>query len=270
MERSLEKPYFFSIEPFWPLQSQKAALYNADGTICVKRFDWGERQSLKCIPGNAQIALMLQEGPEDFRGWCYGVLQENRELSLHGMQNVLSIHFSPGSFSKIMHVPAKDIDPNGTPIEDILTPLQIGALRDAIADPSPMTALLLLVLSWEEHFDRRFSLGDYLLSREISFSIWNKSGLIHMKELEERTGYCERHLRNIAKDYIGVSPKQLCRQTRFQHSLQYLGTAGCEKLVTAAVSLGYTDQAHMAHEFKELLGHTPSEYQHYANLKIMK
>ena len=260
MAHSFEKQYFFSIQPYWPAHAQKAALYNADGTVCAKRFAWGDIQSIECVPGNAQIGIMIQDA-DDFKAWCYGVLPEKREIPLHGMQNVISLHFSPGTFSRILRIPAREIDPDGIPAEDLFSREQIAALRDAAADPYPMSALLLLFGRWAERPEVSLSLHDYQLACDVSFNIWNEGGLIQMKELEQRTGYCERHLRNIVKDYIGVSPKQLCRQTRFQHSLQYLNRAGGDSLVNAAVLLGYTDQAHMTHEFKTLLGRSPAEYQ---------
>ena len=254
------KQYFFSIQPYWPAQALQASLYNADGTVCVRRFAYEDTTSIHCIPGNAQIGIMLQ-GPEDFKGWCYGVLEDNREIPLHDMKNVLSLHFSPGTFSKITRIPARDIDPEGTPLDQLFSPQQIAALKDAAADPNPMSALLLLAGRWQEQSEHRFSSHDYLLALDVSFRIWNAGGQIRMKDLEKSTGYCERHLRNIVNDYIGISPKQLCRQTRFQHSLQYLNRPDHDALVNAAVLLGYTDQAHMTHEFKTLLGNSPAAYQ---------
>lgn len=54
-----------------------------------------------------------------------------------------------------------------------------------------------------------------------------------------------------------LAPKRFSRVVRFQHLLRRLGE---EPNWTAfATQLGYSDQAHMIREFKELFGCTPGD-----------
>ena len=89
-----------------------------------------------------------------------------------------------------------------------------------------------------------------------------------MRELESETAYTARRIQELITESVGISPKQLCRQTRFQHALSAIHREcslssederkGC--LAQEAVSLGYCDQAHYSREFKEFSGLCPGAY----------
>ena len=57
---------------------------------------------------------------------------------------------------------------------------------------------------------------------------------------------------------IGLTPKVFSRVQRFQSALRYAHGRASVNLADLAVSAGYFDQAHLAHEFKMLSGLSPS------------
>ena len=74
-------------------------------------------------------------------------------------------------------------------------------------------------------------------------------------------GYSERELRRRFRDSVGYGPKTLQRVLRFQRVLGALGPRGepAGSLARLAASAGYSDQAHMTRETRELSGLTPLE-----------
>ena len=73
--------YFFSIQPFWDELNPDSLITSPDGYISACPFHW-DQDHLLCVPGNGQVGIMLQ-GPENFSGYCYGVLDSPDSLPLH-------------------------------------------------------------------------------------------------------------------------------------------------------------------------------------------
>jgi len=64
-------------------------------------------------------------------------------------------------------------------------------------------------------------------------------------------------IRNWAKEYLGISPKDLIQIKRFK---KILTSIDIEELLDLAYNLGYYDQAHFSNFFKQKCGLTPTEY----------
>ena len=73
-----------------------------------------------------------------------------------------------------------------------------------------------------------------------------------------------KHLNNLFKTYIGISPKMLSSFHRLQSALQTLSQSRPARLNQIAYELEYFDQSHFNHDFKRLTGLKPTEYLNYA------
>ncbi len=263
--------YFYSIQPFWEDSgniSQDSQMMEASG-IAVSHMEWNN-ESWLCVPGNGQIGLILSDS-EEFFGICYGVLSRKKVIPLHGLKKGLFVRFSPGRFSDIFSIPAYEILPEGMDIKDVFSAVQIGQLRDAVClnekGKEAQEAVLSLLLGWDEEKTAKREQKSRTVF-QIQRLIWEKSGNIKMRELESETAYTARRIQELITESVGISPKQLCRQTRFQHALSAIHREcslsgedermGC--LAQEAVSLGYCDQAHYSREFKEFSGLCPGAY----------
>jgi AraC-like DNA-binding protein len=80
-----------------------------------------------------------------------------------------------------------------------------------------------------------------------------------IRRLTAQTGMSERTLRRRSHEIFGYGPKMLDRILRFQRFMQLaradIRTAG---LAVIAAEAGYSDQAHLTRETRELAGFTPS------------
>ena len=101
----MEDYNFFSIQPFWKPELEFDWHVGGAGSISVSSFRWGQEE-MESVAGNGQVGIILQ-GPEDWKGICYGVVESKETIPLHGINQGIFIRFSPGSFSDIFHIPAK-------------------------------------------------------------------------------------------------------------------------------------------------------------------
>ena len=69
-----------------------------------------------------------------------------------------------------------------------------------------------------------------------------------------------RTLQRLALRYVGLPPAEMVRRRRLQEAAQRVRSDPAASLAEIAVDLGYADHAHLAREFCERLGFTPSTY----------
>jgi AraC-like DNA-binding protein len=102
-------------------------------------------------------------------------------------------------------------------------------------------------------------------SREVRHA-WSRlvtsGGTCGIAELAADTGWSDRHLRSVFRGETGLTPKAAARVVRFDRArrlLQRRAAAGAMPLLAdLAAECGYYDQAHLAREFRDLAGVSPS------------
>lgn len=75
-----------------------------------------------------------------------------------------------------------------------------------------------------------------------------------------RLGYLPRTFIRRFRDQVGLTPKRFARVRRMQRVVGSLRTAGNVEWCELAAAYGFTDQAHLIHDFRDLTGITPTEY----------
>ena len=78
-------------------------------------------------------------------------------------------------------------------------------------------------------------------------------------ELADAVNMSTRALQRLCVHRTGLSPKWLIQRRRLQDAALAL-REGRMSVADVAASLGYSDQAHLAREFKAVVGRTPSDY----------
>ena len=257
MPNKTEQKYFFSIQPYWSCLEKDQHL--TTDRVSITHFHWNQEE-LECVPGNGQVGIMLS-GPEAFQGFCYGVLDAKGSIPLHGLTDGYFMRFSPGTFSQICNIPANLIPAEGLDLRDVFSPSQVEEMRCAIGKPDPGTALLQMIGAWSESPDSRTSSRERSLVEEVTQLIWERQGNIRVRDLEEKTLYSSRYIQSVVGSQVGVAPKHLCAQIRFQQALFLLCGYPQITLSQIAQILGYSDQAHFSREFKRFSGISPTIYQ---------
>ena len=78
--------------------------------------------------------------------------------------------------------------------------------------------------------------------------------------LAEHFGASERAIQRALQRTIGLGPKRVTRLVRLQEVARVLSLGGAPDLAALAAELGYADQAHLQHDFREVAGVTPGAY----------
>lgn len=84
--------------------------------------------------------------------------------------------------------------------------------------------------------------------------------VLRVADAASRLGLSIRTLQRLALRYVGLPPIAMIRRRRLQEAAERLRTGLGSDLATTAAELGYADQAHLAGDFRAVLGFTPSAY----------
>jgi AraC-like DNA-binding protein len=85
-------------------------------------------------------------------------------------------------------------------------------------------------------------------------------GRMPIQELATQTGFTRKHLGNLFRQQVGLSPKALARIHRFRGALQLLDRAdGRVPWSELADQCGFYDQSHLVNEFRRFAGLSPVE-----------
>lgn len=98
--------------------------------------------------------------------------------------------------------------------------------------------------------------------------LYASSGLIRMEEVADRSYLSLRQLERRFKELTGITPKSFARLVRYEAVRNRLYTDPTQPLLDLVYEYGYTDQAHLTHDFKTYTSLTPSAFAAYVQANI--
>jgi AraC-like DNA-binding protein len=169
-----------------------------------------------------------------------------------GFQHGVQLALTPRGARALLGVPAGAL-------AGALLPLEERRAYDAMAAAT----------SWPERFD---VLDRWLLDRAASREptgirgelahVWRRIGRSHgavrVADLAGEVGWSRRHLTDRFTAEYGITPKQAARVARFQLARGQLASGAA--IADVAVACGYSDQAHLTRDFRDLGGCTPTSW----------
>ncbi|WUH96298.1 helix-turn-helix domain-containing protein [Spirillospora sp. NBC_00431] len=153
---------------------------------------------------------------------------------------VVAVRFGPGTAPPVLGVPADAIRDERVPLRELWGG-EADRLAETVAAARDPRAALVAAMR------ERMRPADPLVGPVVA-------GLVarSVRDVAGDLGISERQLRRRSLAAFGYGPKTLQRVLRFQRALS-LARAG-EPLAGAAFAAGYADQAHLAHEVRDLAG----------------
>ncbi|WP_432544850.1 AraC family transcriptional regulator [Kineococcus sp. SYSU DK002] len=88
--------------------------------------------------------------------------------------------------------------------------------------------------------------------------------VVRLEDAAARLARSPRTLQRLARRYVGLSPAAMVRRRRLQEAAERIRTDPGADLAAIAADLGYADHAHLANDFRHVLGLSPSEYRRQA------
>ncbi len=115
---------------------------------------------------------------------------------------------------------------------------------------------------WEAWAAERLPAPDEnaLLANAMEDLIAGDPGIVRIEQVARRLGVSVRGVQRLAHRGIGLPPLAVIRRYRLQEAAQRLREDPTLSIAQTAADLGYADQAHLAHDFRQVLGTTPSAY----------
>ncbi|MCC3765242.1 helix-turn-helix domain-containing protein [Glycomyces sp. TRM65418] len=84
--------------------------------------------------------------------------------------------------------------------------------------------------------------------------------ITRVDQVAARFAMSAKTLQRLFQDYVGLGPKTLIRRYRIHDAADRLAEDPHADLARLAAELGWSDQAHFTHDFKDLIGSPPAEY----------
>lgn len=194
----------------------------------------------------------------DFAALLGGLHTAPALLTHDGRQSGVQLAVSPLAARALLGVPAGELAGIDVHAADLLGP-RVEQLRERLVASA----------SWPQ----RFALLDAALAgwlRDVAgpppevLRAWSlllaSGGAVRVDELARQVGWSSRHLGVRFRVETGLSPKQAARVVRFDRVRRALAAGPGTFLAEHAADGGYYDQAHLAREFRELAGVSPSRW----------
>ncbi|WP_298990900.1 helix-turn-helix domain-containing protein [uncultured Pseudokineococcus sp.] len=116
-----------------------------------------------------------------------------------------------------------------------------------------------VLLAWaEEHLPAPDEVGR--LANALEDVVAADRGLVRVDQLARHLGVSTRAVQRAAERCIGLPPLAVIRRYRLQEAAQRLREEPGTTVAQVAADLGYADQAHLAHDFRTVLGRTARDY----------
>ena len=223
----------------------------------------------KFLPdGSMDLLIDLTESPKKLfhdeegssfttynKSWISG-MKTNFILIDASVTSMIGVHFKPGGAYPFFNFPASEL--NDMTVEmDAIWNTAIHSIRDAILNTSSTDGKFMVLESYFLEKKKREGnpLVDYALAElQRAPEVWT------IEKLSQKTGVTGKHLIHLFKKYVGLSPKQFARISRFQKVIQLIEQQKAIEWTSLAYECGYYDQAHFIHEFRAFSGINPSTY----------
>ena len=165
----------------------------------------------------------------------------------------VAVEFRPGGASRFFAMPMTEVSNQVVQVQDVWRSDRT-SLRERLLDArTPESKFGVLEEVLLEHLSLRFDPA-------IQYSMTALRAGVPVSEVAVRLGLSPRTLERRFSSQVGLGPKQFARVHRLQRVLRAVRRSSKPEWCALAAEHGYTDQAHMIHDFQDLAGIRPSEY----------
>ena len=179
--------------------------------------------------------------------------------TLEGRGRVRGIKLRAGALRAVLPEPAHRYANRIVPLAELFPSETIEALHGAVMDPDDDTAGFVAFQTW---LRARAKTDDEAIATAVELveTIVSDPSVTTVAALCDRTGDSPRGLQRLFRDYVGASPKWVIRRNRLQEVALRIEKGEAPSLAALAADLGYADQAHLARDFKAIVGKSPRQF----------
>jgi AraC-like DNA-binding protein len=137
---------------------------------------------------------------------------------------------------------------------------EVTALEKRVLGPRSDEEAFLVLQAWLERRRLDSDKMHVTLATELAERIAKDPDLNSVERLATNAGLSSRALQRLFRDFLGASPKWVIRRNRLQEVALRIERGQAPTMAALAAELGYTDQAHLARDFKNAVGKSPSDF----------
>ena len=210
------------------------------------------------------VTFVLPVGEPLDVGWGDGTAREKRWSSVSGLkagpaaihhdgtQQGIQLGLTTAGARALLGVPASELAGELLELEDVAPGL--ADLPERLADGRPEDRLALVARALTRALARN---GEAAPRAEVGRALAGLTRGERVAEVADEVGYSRRRLGTLVREETGLAPKEYQRVARFEASRAELGH---RPLAEVAASCGYADQSHLARDWSELAGCSPSTW----------
>ena len=242
----------------------------------VKSFHYHEADfpfMLERIMPNGQAHLLVNLAEDEFS--AYGGARADRVYEYSGavvagphaksvvidtraQRWLAAVEFRHGGASRFFAMPMTEVSNQVVQVQDVWRS-DGASLRERLLDARTLESRFSV---FEEvlldHLSLRFDPA-------IQYAMAALRAGVPVSEVAVRLGLSSRTLERRFSSQVGLGPKQFARVHRLQRVLRAVRRSSKPEWCALAAEHGYTDQAHMIHDFQDLAGIRPSEYKPHSS-----
>jgi AraC-like DNA-binding protein len=219
-----------------------------DGALVVI-FNLGEPQRL-CERADVRRHAVFRAS------WVSGQQPQPIVIEQAGSCHLAGIRFRAGGAFPLFRFSLAELTGRVVELEDIWG-REAGAVREQLGAVSGDREILPCLERW---LDRRLR-HEAIPDKRVSFAAeMLRRGGNGVGRIAEATGLSHKHLVHEFTRRVGLTPKHFGRVQRLQRVIGQVGQRPVVDWADQAAKVGFYDQAHLANEFRDLTGLTPSEY----------
>jgi AraC-like DNA-binding protein len=255
---------YVTCQPCAALASHVEKIWYCDGHPGVNGKD-------RALPdGRFQLAFSLAAGPisalADPMGngggiapsLLIGIRSRFSIIDTSKLRSAMGVVFRPGGLHAFLNMPA-DVFHDKNVSLDLIWGSMVRVLRDRLRTATyPGAKFRELEAALLEHLNERVQLNAAVRYALQEFA--RKPQMPRVREIAQDAGLSRRRFAQVFREQVGLTPKLYCRLQRFQNALKQIASGASVDWAQLALAAGYCDQAHLAHEFRNFSGLSPSAY----------
>ncbi|MEL7306185.1 MAG: helix-turn-helix domain-containing protein [Myxococcota bacterium] len=225
---------------------------------------WVGAWDLRGQPGHTTQMLpdpcfnfVFETGDQNDEARVVGVWTKLWVRTLEGRGRVRGIKLRPGAFRAFSDSPAHAYANRIVAFDSVFADECDTHVRDdwTFKDDERFFSRLARWLCDQRRDDANVSLAVALAQRVAS-----SPEITQVAHLVNVSGLSLRPLQRLFRAYVGASPKWLIRRIRLQEVALRLERGDSQNLADLAAELGYTDQSHLARDFKSAVGKSATDF----------
>lgn len=206
-----------------------------------------------------EIALgRLPNADETFGTFTSGLYPGFVVINSSGRSQCVQVDFTPLGAYRFFGFPMSEIASRMVPVDD-LGDAVFRRLRERLGEMNDWDARLALVETFVAGRLAKGPANSLAMSWTWSTLLAN-GGDLRIRRIAKHLGWSHRHLAACFRKEIGIEPKAAARMVRFNRAAALAAEPRFDGWAGIAAECGYADQAHLAREFHEFGGRTPSAW----------